>query len=110
MIIAYLVPVSAVGGFSTRAAETTRREVWCCDCATPCDKTLPVPADHIEINDCQVGPGYNNCAACGKDLKQSDCTDAADNRNNQGNAHVLQKLSACRKTETACFFCLTTSG
>ncbi len=66
MIVAYLVPVTPALGFSTCVAETTRREVWCRYCTTPCDKTIPVPADHIGINDYQVGPGYDTCAVCGK--------------------------------------------
>ena len=64
MLVAYFVPVD-VHGFSTRAESTVKRQLWCAACATPCDKSLDCPTDHIRVASHQIMLN-ECCAVCGK--------------------------------------------
>jgi len=70
MTIAYFVPVDAEG-FTTRAGSADRRELWCKNCAEPCDKSLKSPEDHVAITKQQCLES-DSCRVCGTYLLQGD--------------------------------------
>ena len=66
MIVGYLVTCNRNGFPALPGEDDVHTEFWCKQCATPCDKTVPVPEHNIPVHEVNIKPYSQTCKACGK--------------------------------------------